>query len=1057
MNLPEFGVKKPVTNLMIFSAILVLALYSLSRIGIDSMPEIEPPAITVISTYPGASPEDAEIKVTEELENQLATTPGLEKITSTSSEGASIITLKFKWGTNLDEASNDIRDRIDLSKRNLPDIPDEMENPFIFKFNTSNIPILYVGFTAKESYPVLYDLIDKRVADVLKQLPGVGTVQITGGGLERQINIWLDKNRLEGYGYSILDIKNVLKQENITQPVGNLKTGLTDYLLRLPGEFTSPEEINDVILGKRGNRMVYLRDVARIEDSFKETTNIVRISQQRGLMMMIQKQSGTNTVEVANRVKDKLRQLQRVLPQDVRMTLIFDTSKDIIDSVNSLKSSLWLAIIMVILVVWFFLRQLVPSIIIALTIPFSLMISFIYLFLSGKTINTISLSSVAIASGMVVDNAIVIVDNIYRRLERGNRPQEAAVFGASEMFLAVAASTFTTVVVFLPMFFIPGVVGIIFGELAVVVTVTLLASLFTAVTFSPMLCSKWLRLNNDTQAVKHPVLKKLYDFSEKAFISWEDFYSRCLGWSLRHKKIIVGGFTIAFVLSLFLVRFVGNEFIPEEDTGDLRITVNLPIGTRVEETDKVAAKIEEIFKAEVPEKRYFYTRSGQTSGMARVMGGVSGSHVITCGVKLIPKTQRKRSVGQVAQALRAKIKRIPGVIKTDLSTGNPLGRMITGAGGKAIQVEIIGNSFAETDALAEKIKAVMEKVPGTVDVTISREANRPELLIQPDRQKLAALGLNMDTVSDTLKAFIEGSTATKYREKGKTYDIYVRLEDSSRSKLEDIQNLPLIVPLPEENSLVNLASLTGASRKQVLLSNVAKISETVSPLSIERKNRERVVRVECNTFGRSSGKIVEDLKREFAKITLPQDVQLNFGGEAEEQKKAFIDLTLLLVLGIVLVYMVMAAQFESLLDPFIIMFAIPFTFIGVIWGFIFTGTTLSIITFLGVVMLMGIVVNNAIVLISYIAILRARGLGMYEAVTAAGKDRLRPILMTTITTLAGLLPLALSNGEGSEVWQPLGVAMLGGLTVSTLITLLFVPTMYAIFHKKSANKEIKNA
>lgn len=1061
MNLPEFGVKRPVTNLMIFSAIIVLAFYSLTRIGIDSMPEIEPPSISVISSYSGASPEDVETKVTEVLENQLATTPGLEKITSSSSEGASSIRLKFIWGTNLDEASNDIRDRIDLAKRLLPDIPDEMDNPIIFKFNTANIPIIYFGFTAKQSYPELYDLIDKRIGDALRQLPGVGTVQIQGGGLERQINVWVDRFRLEGYGFSILDIQNVLKQENIMQPVGDLKTGMTDYLVRLPGEFANPEEINLVILGRRNNKFIYLKDVARVEDSFKEVTSTVRVDKQPGLMMMVQKQSGTNTVEVAKRVKKRLEELKSTLPRDVKIVTIFDTSKDIITSLNSLKSSVWLAIFLVILVVWFFLRQFAPSMIIALTIPFSLLVSFIYLFLSGKTINTISLFSIAIVSGMVVDNAIVVVDNVYRHFERGQRPQEAAIFGASEMFLAIAASTLTTIVVFLPMLFIPGVVGVIFGELAVIVIVTLLASLFTAVTFSPMLCSRWLHFNNSkAQAKPKPRLfVKFYDFSERIFQAWEIFYSRQLGWSLRHKKIIIIGFTLAFMLSLSLARFVGNEFIPEEDTGDMRINISLAVGTRLEETDKVAQQIEDLFARDVPEAEYYYARTGSVRGLGRAFGGVQGTHTIAAGAKLVVKTQRKRSVIEVAQIIRDKIKDIPGVIKADISTGNPIGRLITGGGGKAIQLEIIGHSFAETDALAEKIKKILENIPGAVDVDISREFNRPELKIEVDRQKTAALGLDMSTIANTLKAFIQGTTATKYREKGETYDIYVRLEEASRTKIEDIEDLSVVASLPEEKTsfmaLADAESLKGISRKHIKLSNIAKIYETLGPQDIDRKNRERVVQVECNAYRRSTGKIIEDLEKELTKLTLPSGCMINIGGEAEEQKKAFRDLALLLMLGVALVYMVMAAQFESLLDPFIVMFAIPFTFIGVILGFVLTNTTLSIVSYLGIIMLMGIVVNNAIVLVSYIQILRARGLSMYEAVTQGGKDRLRPILMTTITTLAGLLPLAISRGEGSEVWQPLGITMIGGLTVSTLITLLFVPTLYAIFHRKAALAEGK--
>ncbi|MFH1245645.1 MAG: efflux RND transporter permease subunit, partial [Candidatus Omnitrophota bacterium] len=713
---------------------------------------------------------------------------------------------------------------------------------------------------------------------------------------------------------------------------------------RLPGEFATPEEINLVILGKSNNKYVYLKDVARVEDSFKEVTAIVRINKHPGIMMMVQKQSGTNTVAVAQTVKKKLAELQSVLPADVKMVTIFDTSKDIITSLDSLKSSVYLAILLVLLVVWFFLRQFAPSMIIALTIPFSLLISFIYLFLSGKTINTIGLSSIAIATGMVVDNAIVVVDNVYRHLERGQRPQEAAIFGTQEMFLSVSASTLTTVVVFLPMLFIPGVVGVIFGELAAIVTITLLASLFTAVTFTPMLCSKWMRVSSGTAKPKNKFFSKFYDLSERWFKSWEEFYAKLLGWSLRHKKTVIIGFTLAFIVSLGLTRFVGNEFIPEEDTGDVRITVNLPIGTRVEEADKVAQRIEEMFIKEVPEAEYIFTRSGSVAGMGRAYGGASGPHIISAGVKLVTKTKRNRSDIEVAQVLRDKIKAIPGVIKTDISTGNPIGKLITGSGGKKIQLEIIGHSFEATDALAEKIKTMMEKIPGTVDVSISREFNRPELRIDIEREKTAALGLDMSTIARTLKTFIQGSSATKYREKGETYDIYVRLEESSREKIEDLENLSIVSPLPQERSafspLQDSDALQGVSRKHVKLSNIAKIYETVSPQDIERKNRERVLKVECNAYKRSSGKIVEDLKREVKKLVIPSGIMVNIGGEAEEQSKAFRDLFMLLLLGIVLVYMVMAAQFESLLDPFIIMFAIPFTFIGVILGFVVTNTTL---------------------------------------------------------------------------------------------------------------------
>jgi hydrophobe/amphiphile efflux-1 (HAE1) family protein len=1034
VNLPEFGVKRPVTNIMIFVGIIIISLYGLSQLGVDMMPEIEPPAISVISVYPGAGPEDVETKVAEPLENQLGTTPGLDKITSRCLEGVSVITLKLNWGTDLNEASNDIRDRIELAKRYLPDIPDEMDNPFIFKFNTAMMPILFMGITAEESYAELYDLIDKKVVDELKQIPGVGTVQLHGG-MQRQINICIDRERLEGYGFSILDIKSVLAKENITQPAGNIKYGLTDYLVRIPGEFATPEEIDSVILGKRNGNLVYLKDVALIEDGYKEITHIVRINRKQGLMLMVQKQVGTNSVQVAQRIKDKIEVLEENLPPDVKIHIVMDTSEDIINSLNTLKSTVYVGIILVILIVWFFLRQLRPSLIIAFTIPFSLLVAFIYLFMAGKTINVISLSSLVIALGMVVDAAIVVVDNVFRRIERKERPQEAAIFGTSEIFLAIAASTLTTIVVFAPLLFVKGVVGIIFGELAAVVIITLSGSLFTAATFAPMLCSRWLRSNDEkTIPIRQKrYLSKFYDISDRWFKSTENFYSNALDRCLRHKKLVVFGFFGVFIASLFLMQFVGNEFIPEEDSGDLRVNLTLPIGTRVEETDKISAGVEQVFEDKVPEKRFLYVRSGASQGMGSVMGDKSGTHITSGGAKLVRKDKRRRSVKEIAQVVRKEIEKIPGVLQTNISTGNPLGRIIAGTGGKAVQVEIIGHSFQETDAFAAGLKDIMSNIRGVVDISISRELDRPELRIEVDRVKASSMGLDMRTISDSIKSYIEGSVATKYRETGDTYDIHVRLEEPYRQSPEDVQNLPIMSPY------------TG---KQIRLSNVASIYETQGPEEIERKNRERILRVECNAYKRSTGKIVEEIEEKLSKVAIPDGITVNLGGEAEEQKKAFSDLFLLLILGVALVYMVMAAQFESLIDPFIVMFAIPFTFTGVILAFVITGTTLSIISFLGIVMLMGIVVNNAIVLISYINILRARGMSITEAITVGGKDRLRPVLMTTLTTLLAMVPLALSKGEGSEIWQPLGITMIGGLSVSTMVTLLFVPTLYSVFEAK---------
>ena len=1041
MNLPAFGVKKPVTNLMIFIGIIIISIYSMTRLGIDQMPEIEPPSISVISSYPGANPEDVEIRVTEPLENQLASTPGLEKITSRSMEGVSAITLKFIWGINLDEASNDIRDRIDRTKRLLPDIPDEMDNPFIFKFNTSMMPIMYVGVTAQQTYPILYDMIDRRVADPLRQIPGVGTVQL-GGGLQRQINVWIDRSRLDIYGLSILDVQNAIARENITQPVGNIKSGLTDYLVRLPGEFSDPEEVKTIILGRHQDRLVYLRDVARIEDGFMEVTRISRINRNRGMVMMVQKQTGVNTVQVADKVRKKMEELQKELPPDVRLHVIMDGSEDIRHALGTLRETAWIAVLLVVCVTWFFMRRFKPSIIIALTIPFSLLIAFIYLFISDRTINVIGLTAIIIAIGMVVDDAIVVLDNVTRHLDAGERPQEAAIFGTREIFMAVAASTATTVVVFMPLLFVSGLVGIIFKELAAIICITLVASLFTATTFTPMLCSRWLTKSDPPSAAERDgpgrrLTQGIYAVSERGFTALETAYARALGWSLRHRWLVILAFMAAFLGSLALTPFIGSEFIPEEDSGSLNVSAELPVGTRIEETDLTAAAIEKIIEQDVPERTAIMVRFGQGGGVGAVFGGRSGSHVVSGGIRLVRKEKRKRSAKEIAQAVRSKLKKLPGVLRTDIVAGNPLSRLISGTGGKAIQVEIIGHDFDDTDEVASKIKAIMDVVKGAVDVSISRDRRKPEIIIEVDREKASALGLNMQTIANTMKTAIEGSTATIYRESGRTYDIFVRLEEDSRARPEDIENLMVTSPF------------TG---KQIRMANFTRVRETMAPLEIERQNRERVVRVECNAHNRSTGEVASDIRRQVAAITLPANMTVNFAGDIEEQSKAFRDLTLLLLLGIGLVYMVMAAQFESLLDPFTIMFSIPFAFTGAILGFILTGTTLSVVTFLGLVMLLGIVVKNAIVLISYINILRARGLSMHAAVTEGGRHRLRPVVMTTITTLAGMIPMALSRGQGSEMWQPMGITMISGLTVSTFITMIFVPTLYAMLEEKVRKK-----
>lgn len=1027
MRLPEFGVKYPVANLMIFFAVLVWGLVSLFRLPLDLMPEIEPPSISVITVYEGASAEDVESKVTEVVENNLATVSNLDKLTSRSMEGISVVSCRFKWGVNLDEASNDIRDKLEFAKRLLPD---EIDTPIVFKFNTSMIPILYFSVSSEKHYTQLYHLMDKNVGDALKRLPGVGAVQVYGGR-ERQINVNIDRARLEAYNISAQQVINRLAQENITLPAGDLKIGFTDYDLRVPGEFSDPGQIKGIILSQQGEKTIYLKDVAEVADSFKEETMFVRSNNIPSVMMMVQKRSGANTVDVVRRVRKELARLESFLPGGIKFAVLMDNAEHIEQSINDLSQTIYWGGIFVVIVVFFFLRQFLPSLIIALTIPFSLIIAFTFMYFFGYTINIISLSSLAIAIGMVVDNAIVIVDNIVRKLERGQKPKEAAVFGSFEVGLAVSASTFTTVVVFLPMVFITGVVGVFFKQLAVMITVTLLASLFTALTFSPTLASLWLK-NSLIQPAddKRKFSRLLYEKSGKLLSFFDHRYAKILARALKFKGATIFIALGIFIFSIFLISRVGTEFIPEEDSGDLTITLEMPVGTRVEETDRAAKSMEKVIIKEVPEAKQTYSRSGQSTTSGRfssVFSAKSGSNVATVGIKLSKVTERSRSAKEIGESLRPKLKSILGVKKVNISSVSPIARLMFG-GSKPLSVEILGNDFKVTDQLANRIKDKIEHIPGVVDTSVSRDIGKPELQIEVDRTKASSLGLSMRQVTDTLRTYFYGSTATKYREAGEQYDVFVRLKDKDRSSIRDIENI----------SLVNSAG------KVIRLSNIAAVVYKTGPIQIERQNQERIVKVEANVFRRSLGEVAKDVRKVIAAEIIPQGVIINLGADVEEQAKSFRDLFLLFLLGALLVYMVMAAQFGSLVDPFIIMFSVPFAFCGVAFSLFVAQMTLNIASFIGLIMLVGIVVNNAIVLVDYINILRSRGLSIADAVVTGGANRLRPVLMTTITTLFGMIPLAFSRGEGSETWRPIGISMIGGLSISTLITLVLVPVVYAL-------------
>ena len=1025
MKLPEFGVKKPVTVLMIFTAMIVLGIISLPLLGLDLMPEIEIPAISVITAYQGAGPEEIENKISEPLEDSLSTVSSLDKIESVSREGVSTVTLKFDWGVDLNEAANDVRDKVALSKRFLPD---EADDPIIFKFDFSMMPILIMVATADESYPVLYELIDDQICDPLKTIPGVAAATIRGG-LEREILVELDRSRLKAYHLSASQVLNIIKAENLSQPGGHLKTGQKDYLIRTPEELTVPEIEKIVVAVSKEGVPIHLKDIGIVRDSFKEETYELEVNKKHGLAIMVQKQSGANTVEVAKKVLKKIETLKKNLPPDVEIAIARDFSDFIKISLGNLRSSLFWGGIFVVLVILFFLRNIRASLIVLCSIPTSLIVTFFLLYMGGYTLNIISLSSLAVAMGIVVDCAIVVLDNIYRHREKGHRPEEAAISGASEVSKAVIASTLTTVAIFVPIVFVGGISGIMFGQMAYCISLALLASLFTALVLIPMLSSKFLIVVGTDQKGWMP-LRGFYKRSDRWFVKIEESYRKLLDWALSHRRRVILGTIIILVLSMFLMPFINTRFMPEQDMGLFQIVLELPIGTRMEETAKIARQIEDIIEKEIPEKEVMFAYWGTSGDSGGIMGREQGSNLGMVSARLSYQKDRKRSVFEIVDELRPLTSSFPGT-KVRYITDDPLSSMLFG-GGRPFSLEIYGHDLKTSSGFAKRLAKELSKIDGLTDIEISREEKKPELQVIVDRDKASQLGLNVSDIGMTVETLFSGRIASRYREGGREYDILVRLKEEDRQKISDLKNI----------------FITSPSGRQVRLSNIARIEERLGPLKIERKNQQRVLRIMANISGRGLGAVVGEAEEILKNIRVPKGFFINFGGEREEQKEAFNSLTIALLLGMFLVYMVMASQFESLRDPFIILFSIPFAMVGAIWALFITRQVFTVDTFTGLILLVGIVVNNAIVLISYINILRAKGLSVREAVTKGGSGRLRPVLMTAATTIFALLPLALSAGEGHESWRPFAITIIGGLLVSTLITLVFIPTLYSVFEEK---------
>ncbi len=1031
MKIYESAVRKPISTSLLFIGVIVFGLFSLMQLAVDQYPEIEIPQISVITTYPGANAADIETNITRVLEDNLNTVEDLKKMTSRSSDNFSMVTLEFEYGSDLTEAANNIRDAVSRTQSLLPD---DVDYPTIFKFSTSMMPVMMLAVTADESYPALDKILDEKLVNVLNRVNGVGAVSVMGAP-EREVQVNVDPRKIEAYGLSIEQIGQIIAAENVNIPAGTIDIGNNTFNLKSDGEFTDSErDLRKVVLSNRGGRTVMLSDVAEIRDTLEKSTMDERVNGMRGVRVMIQKQSGANTVNIVKDIEKRLPAIAASLPSDVKMQLIFEGSQEITDAIGSLSETIMYAFIFVVLVVMVFLGRWRATFIICMTIPVSLICSFIYLFATGSTLNIISLSSLSIAIGMVVDDAIVVLENITTHIERGSNPKEAAIYATNEVWLSVIATTLVVVAVFLPLTMVPGMAGIMFRELGWIVTIVVCVSTTAAISLTPMMSAFLLKIDGGEHDYKG--IGIVYKPIDKALQWLDEAYARGLNWVVRHRRITVFTLMSLFVASLGLVTQVPSEFFPPTDNGRISATVKLEQNLSVEYTARIARRIDSIIYAKFPEVVLVSASAGaNSSDNAFAAMQTTGSHIINYNMRLPRSGERDRSIYIISDLLRQELDRIPEVRQYTVTPGGQSGSM---SGTSTVDVKVFGYDMNLTNDIANDLKARMSAIPGTRVVQLSRDDLRPEFNVVFDRDKLSYYGMNSATASQFVRNRINGMEAAKYREDGDEYDIVVRYAEPFRTSIDDIENIVLY----------------GGSGQPVKLKEVAEVREEFAAPTIERENRQRVITVKSSLgAGVALGEVLQQVNRLVAEYPTPDGVALEVGGTVEDQGDAFSDLLTLFGLIVILVYIVMATQFESLKFPFIIMFTIPFAFTGVFLALWLTSTPLSLIALIGAIMLVGIVTKNGIVMVDYMNLLIERGSGVFDAVIAGGKSRLRPVLMTSFTTILGMVPLAIGSGEGSETWQPMGIAVIGGLTFSTILTLFIVPVLYSILVNRAQRKE----
>ena len=1006
---------------MVTLMVVIIGAVSLSRLQIDMLPDIEMPSLTIRTEYEGASPEVIERLVTQIVEEIVATVPGVEEIMSTSSEGTSTVRVRFVWGTKIDAAAIDVQGMLEDE---INELPDDIVRPRVRKFDLSTFPILILGVSSDLDPVELTELIEVQIRYRFARIPGVAQVD-TWGAFNREVRIELDPDRVKALGLSMDRVIAAIKDANLDLPAGKIEQGRYEVTLRASAEFTSLDQIRDTVIVKRDGAAVTLDQIADVEDTYEKLTRMTRVNGRQGIRVAIRKQANANTVEVSKRVLAEIEAANKAFPQ-IHIVPVINQGNFIERSIKNVARSVLYGGGLAILVLLFFLRNLRSTVAISLSIPISIVATFALMYLGGFTLNLMTLGGLALGVGMMVDSSIVVLENIFRRSsEKSETPAVAAVTGTREVEKAIVASTITTLVIFLPLVFVRGVSGILFKELAYVIIFSLICSLAVSLTLVPMLASRLLKSTPDFQKKRKAWIERSIFFSNAFFLGLDNAYLRLLGSVLRHRLVTIFVAVALLSGSLLLLPLIGSEFIPPSDEGEVRVSGKMKIGTRLELVDQQTRKMEAIVYPAVPEAVSSVVSVG-ASGW-RPDSGAEGQVVLS----LVPADQRERSNVEIADDLRHRLEdKIPGMeIRVRAPQGQFMLERLLG-GDEGLTIEVRGFDLAVLGALVQRVSEEIKDVPGITDVQTSLEVGIPQQEIRVDRNKIADLDLTVRDVTELLETAVAGSKAGEYRTGGNSYRILVQLKDAEKRSLDEILNL----------------TLTTGSGELVTLRNLVLTQPGLGPLLIDRKDQQRMFTVEANVSGRDLGSVAREVQTRLNRIPRAMGYDLMVAGNFEAQQKAFRELAVSIVLSLVLVYMVLACQYESLRDPLVVMFSVPLAAVGVLVTLFFTKTTLNVQSYIGCIMLGGIVVNNAVLLVDQAGQLFRKGFATHDALVEAGRRRLRPILMTTLTTILGLMPLALGIGEGADAQAPLARAVVGGLAGSTLITLVLIPAIYSLFH-----------